>query len=428
MKKKTILSAAVPLAIVCLIFATYARLFDSWTGSLRKAAQGTTRLRIRSGGTCHRQIDEEMTLVEITNRQDIERFLEIADIDRWRSGGVCLCCGNPTFEFYAGDRLLAMISFHHGKRLRWAEGRWNGDGQLTTRSRDSLLSWLSEHGVDGPRQAREQTQRYRAEERRAEDRYAELVGRRTLAAAAAASRNAWESSSPREETRLRAEKQLKAAAEVFQKYEKDTRTSIERYLRYLGVKSDEAWDTYWENEAVIALRLLPRFKGLELAEAALAVMQDEEGMRGAARWFVGESGWRNLDGSDRERILPPLVQRALQHPDSGTRKIAMVVLSEMDYTRAAESLRGVLSQPADPKWSPPKMKPRYGRKIDVPADKPVYADECSDAVWAAFCLAKMGSRESLPAIQELAEQSQERDSDLLNKALLLLRQNADKTP
>ncbi len=49
-------------------------------------------------------------------------------------------------------------------------------------------------------------------------------------------------------------------------------------------------------------------------------------------------------------------------------------------------------------------------------------------VWAAFCLAKMGNRESLPAIQKLAEEFQERDRDLLNKALLLLRQNANKTP
>jgi len=126
-----------------------------WTDSLRKAVQGTTRLRIRSGGTCHRRIEEEKTLAEVTDSQEIERFVKAIDIDESRSGGVCMCCGNPTFEFYAGGRLLAMIGYHHGERLRWAEGEWTGDGELTARSQDSLLSWLTQHGVDGPRQARE---------------------------------------------------------------------------------------------------------------------------------------------------------------------------------------------------------------------------------------------------------------------------------
>jgi hypothetical protein len=399
-----------------------------WVDSLRYAVRGTTRLRIRSGGTCHRVPEEERTLAEITDPQEIERFLKMIDVDERQSRGVCACCGNPTFEFYAGERLLAMIGYHHQERLRWADGEWGADGELTARSWDSLLSWLTEHGVDGPRQAREQTQRYRAEEQRVEERYAELVGEETLAAVAAASRSISQSYNPREETRLREEKRLNAEAEVFQKYEKDTRTSIERYLRFLGVKNSEPWDTYWENEAVIAMRLLPRFKGPELAEAALAVMQDEEGMSGAARWFVGEKGWRNLEKSDQDRILPPLVQRALQHPNTGTRKIVMVVLSEMDSAWAAESLRGMLACPTDPKWIRPKTKPRYGRTIDLGGGEPIYSEECSEAVWAALCLAKMGSVESLSAIQKLADGYQGPDKDLLDKALLLLRQNASKTP
>ena len=60
----------------------------------------------------------------------------------------------------------------------------------------------------------------------------------------------------------------------------------------------------------------------------------------------------------------------------------------------------MLARPTDPNWTRPKAKPRYGWTIDLPAGEPVYADECSDAVWAAFCLAKMGNVESLPAIRE----------------------------
>lgn len=393
-----------------------------WVDSLRNAVQGTTKLRVRSGGTCHRRPKEEKTLAEVTDPQEIERFLKTVDIDESRSRGVCACCGNPTFEFYAGERLLAMVGYHHQQRLRWAGGEWGADGELTARSQESLLSWLTQHGVDGPRQAREQEQRYRAEEQRVEERYAELVGEQTLAAIAEASREIPWNNDPR------GEKRQKIAADVFQKSEKDTRTSIERYLRFLGVKNNEAWDTYWENEVVIAKHLLPRFKGPELAEAALAVMQDEEGMRGAARWFVGEKGWENLEKSDRERILPPLVQRALQHPHTGTRKIVMAILSEIDSVWAVESLRGMLARPADPKWVRPKTKPRYGWKIDLAGGEQIYAEECSEAVWAAFCLAKMGNIESLPAIQKLADESQGPDRDLLNKAVQLLRAKGSKAP
>ncbi len=339
-----------------------------------------------------------------------------------------MCCGDPTFEFYAGDRLLAMVGYHHTKRLRWADGKWRGDGQLTAASRGFIISWLSQHGVDGPRRAREQEQGYRAEEQRVEKRYAELVGEETLAAVAAASRRISQNFDPREETRLRAEKQLKAEAEVFEKYEKDTRTSVEQYLRFLGVKNSEAWDSYWENEAVIAMKLLPRFKGPQLAQAALAVMKDDEGRIGAARWFLGEGGWRNLDESDRERILPPLARRALQHPHAGSRKIAMVSLTGINSVWVAELLRGTLSRSTDPNWTRPEAKPSYGRKIDLAAGERVYESECSDAVWAAFCLAKMGSTESLPEIQRLADESQGPDRNLLAKAIQLLRDKDEMTP
>jgi hypothetical protein len=159
-----------------------------WVDSLRYAVRGATKLRIRSGGTCHRVPEEEKTLAEITDPQEIERFLKTIDIDEDRSRGVCMCCGNPTFEFYAGERLLAMVGYHHAIRLRWAGGEWGADGELTAPSQDSLLSWLSQHGVDGPRQVKEQEQKYRAEEQRVEKRYAELIGEQTLAAVAEAPR------------------------------------------------------------------------------------------------------------------------------------------------------------------------------------------------------------------------------------------------
>lgn len=118
-----------------------------WKEGLCNAVAEATRLRVRSGGGCHRETDEETTLAEVAESQEIERFLAMIEIDEDESGGGCLCCGDPTFEFYAGDRLLAMLSYHHGHSLRWANGPWTGDAELTASSRDAVLSWLAGYGI-----------------------------------------------------------------------------------------------------------------------------------------------------------------------------------------------------------------------------------------------------------------------------------------
>jgi hypothetical protein len=387
-----------------------------WVDSLRQAVQGATRLRVRSGGTCHRRIEEEKTLIEVTEAQEIERVLKAIDIDESQSGGACACCGSPTFEFYAGERLLAMVGYHHGERLRWAGGEWTGDGELTGSSATFLKSWLSQHGVGGPRREVEARQKQQDEEARRQRRYAELIPQPTLAAAKAA-----ESSSEiswRNDTL--GEKRKKLVADAFTKHEQGAKTSVELYLRMLGVTREEAWNSYDYFDDVVVKHLLPRFKGGELAQGGLAVITDEEGMAGAARWFLGENGWRNLNETDRERILRPLAQQALQHRYMDTRKRVMNVLCDINTPWAMESLRSMLSWPTDPKWMPPKVK--YGWRIGLIGGGEVCSDECSDAVWAAFCLAKMGNSESLPALQKLAEESQGPDKDLLNKAIQLLRE------
>ena len=392
-----------------------------WTESLQQAVQGTTRLRIRSGGTCHRVIEHEETLAEVTDATEINRFIDGIVIDERRSGGSCMCCGNPTFEFYAGDRLLAMVGYHHGERLRWANGKWTGDGELTSASRSFLIAWLSQHRVDGPRREVEAKQERQDEKARRQRRYAELIPEQTLRAISEAT--TW--GALRNDNAV-GDKRQKLTAEAFVHQEKDARTSIELYLRLLGVTANDGWNMYLDYETPITKHLLPRFKGAELAQVAVDVMKDDEGMLGAARWFLGENGWRNLDESDRERMLPPLAQRALQHRYMNTRKNVMNTLSEIGGPRAAESLRRMLSRPTDPNWTPPNLK--YGWRIKLVDGDEVCSEECSDAVWAAFCLAKIGDIESLPAIQRLADESQGPDKDLLSKALELLRKNADKPP
>ncbi len=391
-----------------------------WVDSLRQAIQGTTRLRVRSGGTCHRDPNEEKTLAEIMDTAEIERVVQAIDIDASQSDGACACCGNPTFEFYAGDKRLAMIGYHHGKSLRWAGGSWPCDAVLTDTSRKFLNSWLSQHAVAGPQKEVEANQKQRDETIRRESRYAELIPGPTLAAASkAASRIAVNEHSWYEKRR-------KAMTEAFIAQEKDAPTSITLYLRVLGVTADGSWNMYYTYEDIAAKQLLPRFKGADIAQAAGGLMQDNEAVMGVARWFLGEGGWRNLDTPESDRLLPPLAQRALQHRVANTRKEVMYVLSQINRPWATELLRGILAQPVDPNWAPPKFP--SGRTIDAGGGDKVCTDECADPMWAAFCLAQMHDADSASALQKLADAAQGRNRELLGQALRLLRDQDAHVP
>lgn len=114
--------------------------------SLRKQLVEIDRVRVRSGGTCHRDPDAEQTLAEERNSDQIRRLIDSIRIVPNQGGLTCMCCGNPSLEFYRGEELVVTLGYHHGKNLRWRD-HWNGDAVLTQESRDWINAWLKERGV-----------------------------------------------------------------------------------------------------------------------------------------------------------------------------------------------------------------------------------------------------------------------------------------
>lgn len=127
----------------------------NWSKTLQAAVSGSSRLRVRSGGTCHRDLESEKTLIDLKDADLIETLIAAIQIDPAQSGGHCMCCGHPCFEFYKGDKLIATIGFHHGRSLRWPDG-WPGDAVVLPESADFLCDFLADHGHRGPKEAREQ--------------------------------------------------------------------------------------------------------------------------------------------------------------------------------------------------------------------------------------------------------------------------------
>lgn len=61
----------------------------------------------------------------------------------------CKCLGDVFFDFYEQDRHLAKLSLHHESRLRWNNGKWSGQAELTPEAQSKLRAWLSLHKTSG---------------------------------------------------------------------------------------------------------------------------------------------------------------------------------------------------------------------------------------------------------------------------------------
>ena len=124
--------------------------WGGWQRPLRTVLRGITRLRVRSGGLCHRNAEEEQTVLEQTAPDAISELVASIRIDEHLSrGGECACCGGPTFEFYRGGELAAAISVQHWLSLRWPE-HWQGDARLTRESIRLLRDWGRRQGIACP--------------------------------------------------------------------------------------------------------------------------------------------------------------------------------------------------------------------------------------------------------------------------------------
>lgn len=165
---------------IFLVFATFFLLMDAaraetasadWNSQLQKAASGATRLRVRSGGVCHRDPKQEKTLFDSNKPKEIEEFVQGIKINESESGFHCMCCGEPTIEIYKGGELAVVLGYHHGRSLRWADGPWSGDGLLTEQSSDFMISWLAEHGVAGPKEEMEESIREAEKSRKSEEKW-----------------------------------------------------------------------------------------------------------------------------------------------------------------------------------------------------------------------------------------------------------------
>lgn len=114
------------------------------TSSLRRAVRTADHVVVKNWGGFNLRAGEP--LFEERDADRIAAVVNGIEIDPI-SNGKCMCSGDPRIEFYRGETMLAVLSVHHGDRVRWNE-QWRVDGELTPASRVWIRGWLLSHGID----------------------------------------------------------------------------------------------------------------------------------------------------------------------------------------------------------------------------------------------------------------------------------------
>lgn len=361
-----LLSTATPGMIDAFAKANpQARMVRSMNAELSAQLAKADSVKARTGGVCHRRPEQEKTIAETRDRREIAELIRHFEVVDSESRGHCMCCGNPTFEFYQGNETVATIAFHHGHSIRWPGGIWPGDGMLTSLSAEYLIEWLDKNGCPGPKNDMLERRRQQAAAGRRDAHYAALLP-------------------PGLGHALSDAESLNEATVVFEKAVPDVRARAKLCLQLFGC-DDGTWSLSTGYDGPLADTWLPGIP----AETLHAVINDapektEEG-QGAARWLFGSGHleeWKAEPGQ-----LKRLARFALTHPRQKNRWRTLVMLRELGSPEALGIIRDVLKNGTEPRKLGADYEAEAGGQMAYSSNDIPFSEGTPDTVAAAFCLA-----------------------------------------
>lgn len=352
---------------------------SGYRDSLAAVVNGATRLRVRSGGTCHRQEDAEETLVEIEDRGEIEKLLGLLVFEESAAPFHCMCCGNPSFEFYDGERLVATLGFHHGQGMRWESGPWPGDVLLDNGKAIALCDWLEQRGVKG---AGDELREAAVQKAALERRWA-----------------SYEIAMPQE--LFLAIKEVKSAEEaktLFTEKLPDPRLRAQVVLSLFGCSHD-SWSISAGMDNFLVENFLP-----EITAATFADLFEDPNLpaptrRGTARWFFEEGEWKILDKASLAQQLPALAEEGLTSPKAHNRRRTILQLGGIASPEALDLLRKVLAGQFKPVALSEKEAAEAGGMVSFWPDTLKLPDDAPDTAHAAAILIRLNDIESTAAVE-----------------------------
>jgi hypothetical protein len=366
-----------------------------WEGSFAVEVKGVTRIRVRSGGTCHVNLAEVKTLFEVKEEAKVRAVIEGIRLDEKGSGFHCMCCGEPTIEFYKGSELVASLGFHHGRSIRWPGG-WPGDALLRPDSADFLCQWLADNGIKGPLEERERGRKAAMAAARREKRYRDLLPEGVYDRMKAAGRG---------------------AAQAFEDGVPEA-DRLATALRLFGV-DDFSWNLSTGLDEFAKGRLARASKA-EIEAALVGAAKDAALAKGLARWLLGERKHGSIDAGALAKGLPDLAKAGLTHPRLISRRRTLSALGAIEGDAATRVLRSALAGEFKARALSKEDEVEPGGMVSFTGGDREVEDEVSDRAYAALLLAKRGDKESAAGIRRMLETASDHDKAVLQKALAQL--------
>lgn len=354
----------------------------SMNAVLASVLRSADRLKVRTGGLCHRRSETEVIFHDTQDPRIIAELAAHLEVSDSKDGFHCMCCGEPTFEFYRGGELVATISYHHGKSIRWGGGEWPADGVLTDRAAAFLQDWLIRHGHGQAQEEEERLdRRARTEEHRRESYRAVLPWSVTDATLAGEEPEAF----------LKTLKTQLPAAE----------DQAMLFLKLLGGDHNN-WSTVPRFENLILTEWLVALPPETVAAAIRKAQPSTAEREGAARWIFGLGNFKPWLGD--WQMLEPLARFSLSHPRQANRWRTLATLRDMGDAPSLELLRFMLeggfflrSLPNNDLGEPAGQWSVRPNAIDLP-------ESASDALAAAWCLAALNDKPSKAGVEKLLAQ------------------------
>jgi hypothetical protein len=270
---------------------------------------------------------------------------------------------------------------------------------LTADSADYLCHWLADHGVKEPL------------EQRVEQRKSGESARRRMAAYVALI-------PPKVVQQLNQAASAAEAGKAFEDGIADPKERARLLLQLFGCDNG-SWNHYSGLDEPLKETFLPQIPAQSL-NAALAEAKDEQLINGAARWLFGEGKWKTADTKTLKAVLPLAGKTALTHPRQHNRKVAIQALGETKTGEAALLLRAFLAGDLKPRPLAQDEQTEPGGGMIVANSRDLEMEKTSEPALAAMALARIGDRQSLPALQNMAKTASGHDREVLQQAIATL--------
>jgi len=355
------------------------RIWHGWGKCLREALAGADRVRVRRGGVGEPRDDEWPALFEVTDPGEIGDIVQNIRVRESVQIGACACRGSPTFEFYKAGELLESVSLKHGKSLYWPAG-WPGDGPLMPANAEFFCRWLADHGQPASLKERQESEIWRQQRSMARDQVEPVLPQKLIRVLDGACT-------------------LEEAASAFESAVPDPVGRILLSLNLAGI--ERPFDPDDQTAEMLALWTLARASEADMGAAVSRAVRDPAALDGAVLWVLEARQWGTLDRQVLDGVLPALAERGLGSESARTRRVTMAALGEIGGQQAMALLRSVLAKPF-----PGGIPHAGGAEEGTYVRWAPYLSDCpTDQACAAVILARLGDRESLPAIRKAASRA-----------------------